>query len=398
MQEKHISVREWQNQYLAGAFNSTNVAVQCKAGWYDWFCRDNGLLGRLKKLAPAVLGITEPFILDNYYIWFKNNCPLNGPLYDDVRFEPLTGERDGKYFLIALDSPHEQKKWTLYSERFGFDAPEYGCSNVREMVKYVNQLGYELVNGITPEVMSEQAQGKLYIAYGSNLNLKQMKHRCPAAIVVGKSTLEGYKMSFRGSILGGVATVEADKGSSVPVLVWRISPKDEAALDRYEGVPRLYRKEMWPVEVDGKTSYALIYIMNEGYPIRRPTSNYYQTILEGYQSAGFDPEVLNNYAYAAIPSTGMVHKSSDSCGKETVSESSVPDSDSAVPDSVSPDSTMTRTIRNQILSIRDSGLTNMFDVNAVKYWANQSDYDELVDYLEEHPAEYCRFILTGQES
>ena len=107
----------------------------------------------------------------------------------------------------------------------------------------------------------------------------------------------------------------------------------------------MYRKEMWPVEVDGKTSYALIYIMNEGHPIRRPTSNYYQTILEGYQSAGFDPEVLNNYAYAAIPSTGMVHKSSDSCGKETVSESSVPDSDSAVPDSVSSDSTMTSATR-----------------------------------------------------
>ena len=71
------------------------------------------------------MGITDPFILDNYYVWFKNNCPLDGPLYDDVRFEPLSGNRDGKYFVIALDSPHERKKWALVTERYGFYAPEF---------------------------------------------------------------------------------------------------------------------------------------------------------------------------------------------------------------------------------------------------------------------------------
>ena len=56
---------------------------------------------------------------------------------------------------------------------------------------------------------------------------------------------------------------------------------------------------------------------------------------------------------------------------------------------------MTETIREQILAIRDTGLTNMFDVNTVQRLAFERGYHELVCYLEEHRAEYARFILTG---
>lgn len=38
---------------------------------------------------------------------------------------------------------------------------------------------------------------KLYIAYGSNLNLKQMKYRCPTAKLVGKGTIEITNCSSR---------------------------------------------------------------------------------------------------------------------------------------------------------------------------------------------------------
>lgn len=145
---KNISVRQWQELYRLGAFGTKDKAVQIEAGWYDWFCRDAVLAGRLKKIAPVVMGITNPFILDSYYVWFKNNCPVNGPLYDDVRFEPLAGERDGKYFLVTLDCPHEDSKWVLYTEWYGFEEPEFQCGNVRDMIRYVNGLGPELAQGI----------------------------------------------------------------------------------------------------------------------------------------------------------------------------------------------------------------------------------------------------------
>ena len=53
-------------------------------------------------------------------------------------------------------------------------------------------------------------------------------------------------------------------------------------------------------------------------------------------------------------------------------------------------------IKEQILLIRDSGLTNMFDVPAVQRLAYERDFFELVLYLEDHRDEYVRFILRGE--
>lgn len=59
---------------------------------------------------------------------------------------------------------------------------------------------------------------------------------------------------------------------------------------------------------------------------------------------------------------------------------------------------MTNTIKTQILAIRNSGETNMFDIRRVQQIANRRDYYELVIYLEEHRKEYVNFILTGRTS
>ena len=59
---------------------------------------------------------------------------------------------------------------------------------------------------------------------------------------------------------------------------------------------------------------------------------------------------------------------------------------------------MTEKIKEQILAIRDSGATNMFDIKTVQYLAYQQEFYELVMYLEEHPKEYAHFIMTGKEN
>jgi hypothetical protein len=129
---------------------------------------------------------------------------------------------------------------------------------------------------------------KLYAAYGSNLNLEQMARRCPTADVVGESVLLNHRLVFRGGKGCAVATVEPQEGSSVPMLIWRLKPADEAALDIYEGYPSFYRKETIQVDLDGELMNVMIYIMNEGRPLNRPSCTYLRTILEGYEDAGFD--------------------------------------------------------------------------------------------------------------
>lgn len=57
---------------------------------------------------------------------------------------------------------------------------------------------------------------------------------------------------------------------------------------------------------------------------------------------------------------------------------------------------MTEKVRDQILAIRDTGLTNMFDIPMVQRLAYDRGYYELVIFLEEHRKEYARFILTGE--
>jgi hypothetical protein len=57
---------------------------------------------------------------------------------------------------------------------------------------------------------------------------------------------------------------------------------------------------------------------------------------------------------------------------------------------------MTDKIREQILAVRNTGLTNMFDLNAVQRIAYDMDFYELVNFIEEEKTVYVHFILTGE--
>ena len=57
---------------------------------------------------------------------------------------------------------------------------------------------------------------------------------------------------------------------------------------------------------------------------------------------------------------------------------------------------MSDKVREQILAVRATGLTNMIAVNAVQRIAFDAGYYELVNYLEEHRKEYVHFIFTGE--
>ena len=127
---------------------------------------------------------------------------------------------------------------------------------------------------------------RYYIAYGSNLSESQMAMRCPTAKVVGTSTLKDWRLLFNGP-----ASIEKYEGYEVPVLIWDIQPDDERSLDRYEGYPSYYRKEMLKLELNGKTIEAMVYIMNTNKE-RPPIDSYYNVLYKGYERFGFDKSIL----------------------------------------------------------------------------------------------------------
>lgn len=139
---------------------------------------------------------------------------------------------------------------------------------------------------------------KLYVAYGSNLNVEQMAHRCPDATVAGTGILKNHRLQFWGWTGHGVATVTQKSGSAVPVALWEISEADERNLDSYEGFPYLYRKENIEVLLDtGETVTAMVYLMNKKYRGEKispaaPSDGYLSTILQGYRHFGFKRDVL----------------------------------------------------------------------------------------------------------
>jgi len=139
---------------------------------------------------------------------------------------------------------------------------------------------------------------RLNIAYGSNLNLKQMAMRCPTAKVYGKGTLKGYRLLFKGQVDNAYCTVEKKKGGKVPVIVWELQPEDERALDYYEGYPRFYEKKDVKVTLeDGKTITAMVYIMTDKVldriHLNLPSKTYLDIVIEGYEDAGFDLKFID---------------------------------------------------------------------------------------------------------
>lgn len=119
----------------------------------------------------------------------------------------------------------------------------------------------------------------LYFAFGSNLNLRQMARRCPAAIPLQRFQLGDSRLVFR-----GVADCVYEPGSKCIGGLWRITPACLRALDAYEGIGSgMYRKEYTEV---GRGKYAgeqvMFYCMNST-GIFPPSTGYLAGIREGYR-------------------------------------------------------------------------------------------------------------------
>ena len=126
----------------------------------------------------------------------------------------------------------------------------------------------------------------LYFAYGSNLNLFQMKRRCKDSVFLKKYELKGYRLNFRSKYRA--ADIERSKNSLVPGALFEISKSDEKKLDVYEDYPILYKKLYFTYY--NKT--VMTYIMVNKTEFRYPTERYLNVVKRGYKDCKLDTKYL----------------------------------------------------------------------------------------------------------
>ena len=125
-----------------------------------------------------------------------------------------------------------------------------------------------------------------YFAYGSNLNRKQMKQRCPDAKAKVSATLHHYRLIFCGwsrSFHGGTASIIAQRGQRTLGGVYEISDACVRKLDRYEGYPITYDRINIIVNTDaGEAIEAFTYIKKQQSEETKPSPEYLKIIKQGY--------------------------------------------------------------------------------------------------------------------
>ena len=105
--------------------------------------------------------------------------------------------------------------------------------------------GLKVVEGYTFGKDGDKMK-KYYLAYGSNLNVRQMRFRCPTARIVGTAEIEDYELLFKGSRSGSYLRLKK----------------------------------------------AFVYIMHEERQLGIPSWHYVETCIEGYSTFGFDESLL----------------------------------------------------------------------------------------------------------
>lgn len=117
-----------------------------------------------------------------------------------------------------------------------------------------------------------------YFSYGMNTNSYEMALRCKTSEDLGMAVLSNYRFEFRYH-----ATIVPNTKDRVYGVLWDITEEDEKSLDRLEGFPKYYRKELVTVIHNGEEVTAMTYIMNghDG-DLKAPNTYYYEMLREGY--------------------------------------------------------------------------------------------------------------------
>jgi len=151
----------------------------------------------------------------------------------------------------------------------------------------------------------------LYFAYGSNMSRALMRPRCRSARELGTARLDGWQFII---MREGYASIVPAPGGVVHGVLWRLAPRDLAALNAYERLDQgLYRAVTLPVRAGARCVAALVYVgRSRAAGVPRP--GYLDLVLAAAREAGLPASYVASLARlmpsawrgARAPETGEV--------------------------------------------------------------------------------------------
>lgn len=122
----------------------------------------------------------------------------------------------------------------------------------------------------------------LHFAYGSNMDRAAMARRCPGATFIGRAVLEDHRFLIT---TDGYASVQRAPGEHVYGVLWRLTPRDVAALNAYENLDSgLYSRAVMPVRSDERRVSALVYV-GRSRSAGKPRPGYMDEIINAARAA-----------------------------------------------------------------------------------------------------------------
>ena len=136
----HINLKQQIEAFNKGIIlDSDGESSEC-FNFFDWFCRDTSLENKAKKLFTQV----KQFVKANpkldttkVYVFFKNNCPVNGQLYDDFRICDI--ESGDVLYTVIPEEKYAVTKWdekcVIWGKENNFEGPIRKGVSLREVLK-----------------------------------------------------------------------------------------------------------------------------------------------------------------------------------------------------------------------------------------------------------------------
>jgi hypothetical protein len=120
-----VTLRLQLDELAKGNILSSSGGINKSGCWnfYDWFCKDSSLESkgrRLMRMVSKFIKANPDIDIDKHYTFFKNNCPMCGPLYDDFRI--CDCETGDVIFNVTPKSGHTGKA-EVYCKSNGFGGP-----------------------------------------------------------------------------------------------------------------------------------------------------------------------------------------------------------------------------------------------------------------------------------